>query len=101
MGTWNDSLIFRVRSASDCRLKGWPDRATVSQAMAFTLARSSRGKNGLSATSFPIDHREVASAPTLPPSLDLAGREADHFGGHGIAERWLLVQEQRQPEALN
>ena len=65
------------------------------------MARSSGGKSGLSAPPRSIGHRAIASAPPLPPTLDLSGREAHGDGGRVVAECRLFVEKQRETEPLD
>src|SRR5262245_50050356 len=90
-----------TRSASDWRLIGRPVCATVSQAIAWTSARSSGGKNRLPAASPAILDVKVPVRPTLPPALHLPAGQADDSGRVVMAQVRMFVQQEHEPEALD
>src|SRR5262249_49602209 len=100
MGLFSSSRARLARSVVDCRLSGLPVRATTSQAMETTMARSRGGKDRLAATSGVILEVELATGPTPSPQSNGVGVKIDHRSGLDVGERGGLVQEQDQPGAL-
>src|SRR5262245_49514569 len=90
-----------TKSASDWRLIGRPVCATVSQAIAWTSARSSGGENRLPAASPAILDVKVPVRPTLPPALHLPAGQADDSGRVVMAQVRMFVQQEHEPEALD
>src|SRR5262249_5398163 len=100
MGLFSSSRARLARSVVDCRLSGLPVRATTSQAMETTMARSRGGKDRLAATSGVILEVELATGPTSSPQSNGVGVKIDHSSGLDVGERGGLVQEQDQAGAL-
>jgi hypothetical protein len=100
MGLFSSSRARWARSVVDCRLSGLPVRATTSQAMETTMARSRGGKGRLAATSGLVLEAKLATGPTSSPQADGVGVKIDHGRDLDVGERRGLVQEQDQPGAL-
>src|SRR4051795_1882871 len=73
MGLFNSSRARLARSVVDWRLKGFPVRATTSQAMDTIRALSRGGKDRLAATSGIVLEGKLAVGPALPPTADAIG----------------------------
>src|SRR5262245_34695171 len=89
-----------ARSVVDCRLNGLPVRATTSQAMEATTARSRGGKGGLAASPGCVGEGKSPFGPALPPAADAVGVEVEPGGEIDVGDRRALVQEQGHPRPL-
>src|SRR5215470_15375414 len=87
MGLFNSSAARLARSLVDWRLSGLPVRATTSQAMEATMARSRGGKGGLAASSGCVVQGKIAQCPALPPAADAVGVQAEAGGGLGVGDQ--------------
>ena len=65
--------VLSARSEVDSRLSGNLVWQTVSQAIAYTIARSQGGKSGLASAARFIIQGEIAACPTATPALDGMG----------------------------
>src|SRR3954470_6378628 len=90
-----------VRSASDWRLRGNFVWATVSQAIALTIASSRGGKNRRAAPSRLILQSEIALGPAFPPESNGVGMQLHAGRGFGIGEERLLVEQEDQAGPLS
>src|SRR4051794_3681136 len=100
MGLFNSSATRLARSVVDWRLKGFPVRATTSQAMEATMALSRGGKDGLAASSGSAFKGELTQGPALPPAADTIGVKVESGSGLDIGKRGRLVQQQDQMRSL-
>src|SRR6516164_8291859 len=100
MGLFSSPRTRSARSVVDCRLKGFPVRATTSQAIEATMARSRGGKDRLAAPAGVVLEREPARGPAPAPPADGIGMQVETSGGRRIGERRVLVEEQDQVGAL-
>jgi hypothetical protein len=69
--------------------------------MAWINAWSSGGKSGLAAAARMVFDREIASGPATAPTLHLPKRKSHRLGSVFVPQARLLMQEQREAEALN
>src|SRR5512135_470238 len=90
-----------VRSSNDWRLRGNFVSATVSQAIALTMASSRGGKIGRAAPSRSILQSEVAFGPAFPPETDGVGMQLHAARRRGIREEWMLMQQEDQAGSLS
>jgi len=84
----------------DWRLNGFPVRATTSQAIDETTARSRGGKGRLGSTARIVLEGVLASGPALPPTADGTGMEIETSGGGHLGEGGEFVKEQDQAGSL-
>src|SRR5271168_4144037 len=96
MGLFSSSRARLVRSLVDWRLKGFPVRATTSQAMETTTALSRGGKDRLAATSRIVFQGKPAVGPPLSPTADAVWMQVEPSTGFDIRQRGMFVQKQDQ-----
>jgi len=101
MGLFNSSAARLARSVVDWRLKGFPVRATTSQAIEATTALSRGGKEGLAASSRSIFEGKLALSPALPPTADAIGMKVESGSDFDIGCRGMFVQKQHQVGSLS
>jgi hypothetical protein len=90
-----------VRSANDWRLSGNLVWATVSQAIALTIASSRGGKLRLAPAPRLVLQGEAALGPALPPEPDGVGVQLHVGCGLGIREERLLMEQEDQAGSLS
>jgi hypothetical protein len=100
MGLFNSSCARLARSLVDWRLKGFPVRATTSQAMDAMMALSRGGKDRLAATSGSVLEGKLPTGPAFPPEADRVGVQVEASSGCHVGKRGSLMQEQDQVGAL-
>src|SRR3954451_2380567 len=100
MGLFSSSRARWARSVVDWRLNGFPVRATTSQAIDETTARSRGGKDRLGSTARVVLEGVLTSGPALPPTADGAGMEIETSGGSHIGDGGEFVEEQDQACSL-
>src|SRR5271167_3607941 len=94
IGLFSSSFARLARSVVDCRLSGFPVRATTSQAMDTTIALSRGGKDGLAASSGIVFQGKLAFGPALSPKADGVGVKVEASTGRHVGKRRLFVQKQ-------
>src|SRR5437588_11362854 len=94
IGLPSSSCARLARSVVDWRLSGFPVRATTSQAMDTTVARSRGGKGGLAAASRSVLEGKVAFGPALPPKAYGIGVKAESSSGGHVGQRGVFMQKQ-------
>src|SRR4051794_13606776 len=100
MGLFNSSRARWARSVVDWRLNGSPVRATTSQAIDETTARSRGGKDRPGSTARIVLEGVLTSGPSLPPTADGTGMEIETSGGRHIGDGVGFVKEQDQACSL-
>src|SRR4051812_50051444 len=88
MGLFSSSWTRLARSVVDWRLNGFPVRATTSQAIDVTTARSRGGKGRLAAPARIALEGQLTRGPALPPTAGGGGvkvknRRGSPVGGRG------------------
>src|SRR5947209_8256402 len=101
MGLFSSSCARLARSVVDCRLNGFPVRATTSQAMDATMALSRGGKGRLAAAPGSVLESKLALGPALPPTADAVGVKVESSSDFDIGKRGLFVQKQDQVRSLS
>src|SRR3954466_7448102 len=96
MGLFSSSWTRLARSVVDWRLNGFPVRATTSQAIDVTTARSRGGKDRLAAPARIVFEGELTCGPALPPTADGTGMKIKASRGGHVGERGAFVEEQDQ-----
>src|ERR1700677_108471 len=91
MGLFNSSAARLARSVVDCRLNGFPVRATTSQAMDAIMALSRGGKDGLAASSGGIFESKLAFGPALPPTADAIGVQVESGSDFDIGKQGMFA----------
>src|SRR3954452_11217381 len=86
MGLFNSPWTRLARSVVDWRLNGSPVRATTSQAIDVTTARSRGGKDRPGSTARIVLEGVLTSGPSLPPTADGTGMEIETSGGRHIGD---------------
>src|SRR3954453_6600771 len=86
IGLFNSSRARWARSVVDWRLNGSPVRATTSQAIDETTARSRGGKDRPGSTARIVLEGVLTSGPSLPPTADGTGMEIETSGGRHIGD---------------
>src|SRR4051794_27011289 len=94
MGLFSSSAARLARSVVDCRLSGFPVRATTSQAMEAIIALSRGGKDRLAASSRSVFEGKLVLGPALPPTADAIGVKVKSGGDFDIGKRGMFVQKQ-------
>src|SRR3954447_2778460 len=100
MGLFSSSRTRLARSVVDWRLNGFPVRATTSQAIDATTARSRGGKGRLAAPARIILEGQLARGPTLSPTADGTGMKVEMSSGSHVGEGGRFVKEQDQAGTL-
>ena len=100
MGLFSSSRARWARSVVDWRLRGFPVRATTSQAIDVIMALSRGGKDRLTAPARVVLESEPAFGPASAPTADGVGMEIEMSGGCRVGKGGGFVKEPDQASAL-
>src|SRR5262249_22378368 len=100
MGLFSSARARWARSVVDWRLRGFPVRATTSQAIDVIMALSRGGKDRLTAPARVVLESEPAFGPASAPTADGVGVEIEMSGGCRGGKGGGVVEGADQTSAL-
>src|SRR4051812_50101008 len=96
MGLFSSSWTRLARSVVDWRLNGSPVRATTSQAIDVTTARSRGGKDRLAAPARIVLDGKMTCGPAVPPTAEGTGGKIKAGRGSPRGKAGAIVEEENQ-----